>query len=101
MKRSQFECVLVGLCAGIDQKEAVVFVARNLSQTFGKILLQAVYYGIGIKTYAGSLFADTLHIMRVRMPDGNHGVPSVQVQVFSSLLVVNVAILAADNFQVV
>jgi hypothetical protein len=90
MKGGQFEGILIGFRAGIAKEELVILPTGNFSQPGRQFLLQGNDHGIGIKPDLVQLVSDAFHIMRVSMPDRDHGMPAVQVKVLLSLVVPNI-----------
>ena len=81
VERRQFQRVLVGLRPAVAQEEVEGVIAADLSEFLGQGVLQAVLHGIGVETQLSDLLPDRRHVMRVAVPDADHGVAAVQVQV--------------------
>ena len=100
VERGELECILVGLRSGIDEEEAVVFVAGRLAESLGKLALQQVDDGVGVETQHARLAAHCLHIVRVGVTDGDDGMAAVEVQVLRAPVVPDTAALALDDVDV-
>ena len=57
--------------------------------------------GGGIKSPLLKLVCYPVEVMRMPMPDGDHGMAAVKVQVFPALFIVYIGALAPDGLQVV
>ena len=96
----QFQRVLVGFGAAVDEEQLIVVVAADLAQAFGQLLLQLVDDRVGVEAQRGHLLADHLHVVRVGMADGDDGVAAIEVKVFSALFVPYVAAFAPHDVDV-
>ena len=92
---------LVGLGAGVHQKQLIVVVARSLAQTGSQVALQLVDNGIGIKAELLELAGQHVHIMRVAVADADYGVATVKVEVFLTLVVPHAASAAAHDVDII
>ena len=101
VERGQFQGVFVGFRAGVAQKQVVILAARQFAQFVGQLVLQRNLHGIGVKADSVELLRYFAHIMRMRVPDGNHCVAAVHIQILLSVLVPKVAALGAYGFNVV
>ncbi|MPN64261.1 hypothetical protein SDC9_212032 [bioreactor metagenome] len=71
-----------------------------LPQLFGKFGLQAVDHGVGIKPDFFYLLLNGFHVNRMRMADGNHGVPPVKIEIFHTVPVPYAATFCADGLDI-
>ena len=100
VERCQLQGILVGLCTGVDQKERILVIATRLAQFVGQGLLQTVDDRVGVEAQLAHLLRDRLHIGRMAMTYGNHGMTTIQVQVLVSLLVPHMTTLSFDNLDI-
>ena len=101
MEGGQLEGILVGLGAGVHQKQLIVVVARSLAQTGSQVALQLVDNGIGIEAKLLELAGQHVHIMRVAVADADYGVATVKVEVFLTLVVPHAASAAAHDVDII
>ena len=100
VERSQFQGILVGFCAGVNQEKLVIVVAADGSQTVGYFLLQFVDDRIGIESQCGYLFADGFHVVGMCVADGDYGMASVEVEVFLAFVVPYVTAFSLDDVDI-
>ena len=91
MERSKLQGILVGLGAGIVQEKAVVGIAGGFAELVCKLLLQRILNAVGVESYAVELVLKCFHITRMAVSHGDDGMAAVEVQVFLSLVVPDVA----------
>ena len=100
VERGQFQRVFVGLGPRVDEEEGIVVIPRQGAQLVGQLLLQAVDHRVGVEDEFFSLFGNSVHVVGVRMADGDDGVAAVQVEVFGPVGVVGVAPFSRYDFQI-
>ena len=100
VEAGQFQGVLVGLGAGVDEKQTVVLVSAGLAQTFGQLGLQGVDHGVAVKAQPAGLPGNGLHIPRMAMTDADDGVPAVQVEILPTLVVPHATALSAHDVDI-
>ena len=71
--------------------------AGVFSNRIGQSLLQWVLNGIGIKPNLMHLLREPLDVVRMTMSDRDHSMPSVQVEVFRALIVIDIDIFGANG----
>ena len=94
LEGSSLEGVFVGLGTAVAQEQRVVGVAALQAEFAGQLHLQRILHRVGVKTESAQLPLHHLHIDRVTVSDGNHGVASVKVEVFRAFLVPDVTAAA-------
>ena len=85
VERSQLHSILVSLGTGVTHEQPVAILTRETPEFFGQLLLYGYPYGVGIETYLGELSFEHLHIMRVCVAYGYHGMAAVHIQVLYPL----------------
>ena len=101
IERSQLQRVFIGFGSAVDQKQRVIFITGNLSQACSHFLLQLVDNRVGIKAKGCYLIADHLHIVGMRVSDGDDGMASVEVQIFRTVLIPYFTALSFDYIDVI
>ena len=95
VERGQLEGILIGFRPGVVEEETVVGISRCLPQAVGKFLLQRIAYAVGIEADTLQLRAQRLDIVGMAVAHRNHGVATVEVQIFLSPVVPDLAETAA------
>jgi hypothetical protein len=93
-KGCQFQGVLVGLGAAVNQKQLVVVVATDLTQTLCQLYLQLVDHRVGIESHLTELLCHFLLVVRMGVPYTDHGVTTIEVKIFLTFVVPYFATLA-------
>ena len=100
LERRQLQGVLVGLGTTVDEKQLVVLVAADASQSLGHLLLQFVDDGVGVEPNLLQLLRHLIYIMGVRVPDADDGMTAIEIQILLSLVVPNLAAIALHNVDI-
>ncbi len=100
MERSQFQGILIGFCAGIDEEELIIFITASLAEAFGQLLLQTVDNGVGIKSELAKLGIKGGHIMGMTVTDTDDGVTAIKVKIFLTGAVPDVTAFAFNDVYV-
>ena len=90
----------VGFGARIDEEEAVIVVTRRTAQLLGQLGLQLVDHRIGIEGQPVELRREFLDIIGVGVPYRNHGVAAVKVEIFITLVVINMTPFSLHDIDV-
>ena len=99
-KRGELQRVLVGLGAAVDQEQLVVVVARDAAQALGQLHLQLVHHGVGVEAQLADLFRNLLDIVRVGVPDADHGMSAIEVQILLPFVIPYLTTFAPDDVHV-
>src|SRR5690606_28047528 len=97
VERGQLQCVLIGFSAAVAKKECVVGIAALFPKFLCKLCLQAVDDGVGVEADSGNLLLDRFYIERVAVSDGYDGMSTVEIEVFHSLPVPDMATFCPDR----
>ena len=87
VKRSEFQRVFVGLCAGVHEEEFIIAVTADYLQLLRQFLLKRNAHRIGIETDFLNLFDDAFHIVGLRVSDADDTVSAIKVEIFFTLSV--------------
>ena len=98
VERRQFQGVLVGLGPRVAEEKAVVVVTRDAAQSLRQLHLKRILDRVGVESQACDLLLHGPHVVGLRMPDRDHGMAAVKVEVLGSRRVVDVAALAPHRF---
>ena len=96
----QLQSIFIGFCATVDEEQGIVFVPGNLAQTLSNLLLQTVDDRVGIESQRVQLLGHHLHVVRMAVANGNHGMATIQIQVLRTLIVPYVAPFSLDDVNV-
>ena len=100
VERGQLQGILIGFGARIDEEEAVIVVTRRTAQLLGQLGLQLVDHRIGIEGQPVELRREFLDIIGVGVPYRNHGVAAVKVEIFITLVVINMTPFSLHDIDV-
>ena len=100
VERCQLEAILVGFSSAIDEKKLVVVVSANVAQSLSETYLEGIDDRIAIESQLFKLVSHLFDIMRVRMADANHGMSTVEVEVFVAFIIPDMAPLSLDDVYV-
>jgi hypothetical protein len=100
LERCELQGVLVGLGPAADEKQLVVVVAADASQSLGHLLLQFVDDGVGVEPNLLQLLRHLIYIMGVRVTDADDSMATIQVQILLALVVPNLRSLSLDDVHV-
>ena len=98
VERRQFQGVFIGLGPRVAEEEAVVVVTRDAPEFFGECPLERVLHRVRIEPEACDLLLHGPYVVGLRMPDRDHGVAAVEVEILGARLVVDEAAPAPDGF---
>ena len=93
----QFQRILVGFCSRVNEEELVVVVTTDRAELFGKFHLQRVLDGIGVEHEFAGLLLHGLQVTWMAVTNGDHGMSTIEVEIFLSLVVPHIASLAMVN----
>jgi hypothetical protein len=100
-KDGQFERILVGFGARVDEEELVVVVARGFAQTFGELHLeQLVDNRVAVEAQLLQLCGHHLHVVGMAMADADNRMTPVEVKILLPFVVPYMAAFALDDVYV-
>ena len=83
----QLEGVLIGLGSAVAQEQVIAVIAADPAQFGRQGILEAVLHGIGVEPQLLELLLDGRYILRMAVPDADHRMTAVQVQVFLAVFI--------------
>ena len=101
VERGEFHRVFVSLGSGVAEKEGIVIVAGDASQSVGEFLLEGVLHGVRVEAQTAYLVGDGRHIERMGVAHGDHGVASVEVKIFRAVGCIDMAAESFDRLDVI
>jgi hypothetical protein len=101
VERGEFHGVFVCLGSGVAEKEGIVIVAGDASQSVGEFLLEGVLHGVRIEAQTAYLVGNGRHIEWMGVAHGDHGVASVEVEIFRAVGCIDMAAESFDRFDVI
>ena len=94
VERGQLQGVFVGFGPRVDKKQLVVVISACLAKACSKLSLQGVDDGVAVEAQLAELLRHGLNIVGVAVAHANHGVASVEVEIFVAISVPHTAPLA-------
>ena len=79
VERGKLQCILVSLCAGVDEEELIVVIAAGFAELLCQLNLQRVLNCIAIECELSSLLLHGLQILRVAMTDADNCMTAIEV----------------------
>ena len=95
IERGEFEGIFVGFGTAVDHKELVVVVAADATKALGELHLKGIFHAVAVETEALKLVGHALHIVGMAVADADDGMAAVEVKIFLTVGVPDVATLAA------
>ena len=100
LERGQLQCILIRLGTGVDEEQLIVVVTTDLTQALSQFHLKLIDDGVGIESNLMKLFGYLLNIMWMRMSDADHGMATIEVKIFLTILVPYLTALALYDIHV-
>ena len=94
VERGQLQGVFVGFGPRVDEKQLIVIISACLAKACGKLPLQGVDDGVAVEAEFAELLRHGLNIVGVAVAHADHGVASVEVEIFVAISVPHTAPLA-------
>ena len=100
MERSEFKSIFVGFSTAVDKEYVVVRIAAGDAKSMREFDLNGVVDRVAVEVEPFKLFGNHLDEMRMSVSNGNDSVSAIKVNVFVTLVIVDVASVALDNVHV-
>lgn len=100
MERSEFKSIFVGFSTAVDEEYVVVRIATGDAKSMCELDLNGVVDRVAVEVKPSKLFGNQLDEMRMSVANGNDSVSAIKVNVFVTLVIVDVASVALDNVHV-
>ena len=100
MERSEFKSIFVGFSTAVDEEYVVVRIAAGDAKSMREFDLNGVVDRVAVEVEPSKLFGNQLDEMRMSVANGNDSVSAIKVNVFVTLVIVDVASVALDNVHV-
>ena len=100
VERCQLDGVLVGLGARVDKEQRIVVEPGHLPYLARQFHLHRVSDAVGIEADSAQLLGDCRHVFRMAVSDRNDGMAAVEVKIFLTVFVPDLAPQSLDRSDV-
>ena len=101
LERGELEGILVSLSSGVNKKQLIVVVTADSAKAFGKLNLQFIDDRIAVKAKVIELPCQHADIMGMAVADTDDCMTTIEVKIFLTILVPDLAAFALDNVYII
>lgn len=100
MEGGELEGIFVGFGTTVDEEKGIVVIAGDLTEPLSEALLEGIDDGIGVEAELLELGGKGMDIVRVCVSDGDHGMPTIKVEVILTFVIPDFGAQPFDDFKV-
>ena len=100
-KRCQLYGIFICFRARVAEKQLIIGIARHLSQYVGQTLLKRVDHRVGVKPRRGHLTAHRINVAGMSVTYGDHGMTSVEIEIFCAVGGIDIIARAAHRLYII